>query len=224
LEPAALKSPDRAGAVAPKIDRQAGAAARPPSARQLERVKLRRRELAELTMQLMREKGFDALSVNELAERASMSIGGLYRYIKTKTDLLEMIYDQINLGLDQAMVQAAASARGIQDKLQAAFKVYWETCWDSAEPILMAYREWQSLPPAARRRYMDKEAQIGEFFGELIRAGVIVDEFRAVDERLLASEMILLAQMRALKGWGFGGRDRSAVFAEHWELIRGRLR
>jgi len=49
-------------------------------------------------------------------------------------------------------------------------------------------------------------------------------EFRKANERLLASEMILLAQMRALKGWAFGNIDRATVFAEHWELIRSRLR
>lgn len=175
-------------------------------------------------MRLVREKGFDALSVNELAEQASMSVGGLYRYIKTKSDLLVMIYDQINLGLPDGMIAAAASARGVGEKLKAAFRCYWETCWDSAEPILLAYREWQALPHDARRHYTEKEIEIGEYLGDLIRAGVANEEFRPVDERLLASEMILLAQMRALKGWSFGKRDRAAVFAEHWELISGRLR
>ena len=43
----------------------------------------------------------------------------------------------------------------------------------SSEPILMAYREWQSLPEAARHRYTEQEQQIGGFLADLIRAGVV---------------------------------------------------
>lgn len=192
--------------------------------RRSERVQARRRELAALTMQLVRERGFDALSVNLLAERASMSIGGLYRYIKTKSDLLEMICDEINLGMHERMLAQAAGVRGVAEKLKAAYQVYWETCWESSEPILMAYREWQSLPEAARHRYTEQEQQIGEFLADLIRAGVAIEEFRPLDERLLASEMIFLAQMKAVKGWALVARDRDVVFTEHWELIACRLR
>jgi hypothetical protein len=45
-----------------------------------------------------------------------------------------------------------------------------------------------------------------------------------VNERLLAHEMIMLAQMKAVKGWAFAPLDRATVFAEHWALILARLR
>ena len=198
-------------------------AAKPPLPR-TERVSAKRRRLGELTIQLVRERGFDTLSVNELAERASMSIGGLYRYIKTKNDLLEIVCDEINIDLSDRMAEASASAKGITAKLHVAFRVYWDMCWDSAEPILVAYREWQSLSASAQERYINQEKRLAEFLSDLIRAGVASDEFRPVDERLLASEMIMLAQMRAVKGWAFKGWPREAIFAEHWELILGRLR
>lgn len=189
-----------------------------------DRVIARKRQLIELTMQLVQEKGFALLSVNELAERASMSVGGLYRYIKTKNDLLEMVCDGINQGINQHMLEAATAVRGVPQKLQVGFQVYWEACWDAAEPVLMAYREWQSLPPEAQRRYISQEMQVSEYFGDLIRAGVASGEFRAVNSKLLASEMVFLAQMRAVKGWAVQDWDRADVFAEHWELIIGRLR
>lgn len=175
-------------------------------------------------MEMMREKGYNAFSVNDLAERAEMSIGGLYRYIKTKSDLLEIICDQINEGLYEQMVSAAASIGSSAERLKATYEVYWDTVWDSDEPVLMAYREWQSLPVTAQRRYIKQEAQIYSTLAEVITSGVESGEFRPVNAPLLASEMIYLAQMRALKGWAFNGLDKDAVFAEHWELISSRLR
>jgi len=174
-------------------------------------------------MQLVQEKGFADLSVNEIADRASMSVGGLYRYIKTKSDLLEMICDEINQDIDKRMAEATSNVRGVAEKLEAGFRVYWDACWDSAEPILMAYREWQSMPEATQQRYMAGETRVSQFFSDLIRAGVATEQFRSVDARLLSIEMIMLAQLRPLKGWALRDMSRSAIFAEHWKLIIGRL-
>ena len=46
----------------------------------------RREEPRELIV----ERGFDSLSVNELAQRCGISVGGMYRHIRTKTDVLVM--------------------------------------------------------------------------------------------------------------------------------------
>jgi TetR/AcrR family transcriptional regulator, cholesterol catabolism regulator len=189
-----------------------------------ERARQRRHHLSQVVMQLIQERGFDAVSVNEVAARAEMSIGGLYRHIDTKNDLLEMVCDEINDNLIEDMVAAAELELGVKDKLQAAIRTYWQRHWDAAPSILVAYREYQSLGEVAKQRYTAEERKIAEFFGDLIRAGVAVGEFRKVDDRLLAHQIILLAHMLALKGWVFEGRAREFVLAEHFDLIFSRLR
>jgi TetR/AcrR family transcriptional regulator, cholesterol catabolism regulator len=199
----------------------------PPKPRtgiRLERARQRRHHLSKVVMQLIQERGFDAVSVNEVAARAEMSIGGLYRHIDTKNDLLEMVCDEINNNLIEDMVAAADVAIGVKDKLQAAIRTYWERHWDAAPSILVAYREYQSLSDVAKQRYTAEERKIAEFFGDLIRAGVALGEFRKVDDRLLAHEIILLAHMRALKGWVYEDRTRDFVLGEHLDLIFSRLR
>ena len=190
----------------------------------VERARQRRQVLTEVVMELVKERGFDAISVNEVAERASLSVGGLYRHIGTKNDLLELICDEINLDLLADMTAAAAAARGVSAKLEAAIRVYWYRHWDCSAAVLIAYREYQSLSKEAKTRYRAEEQSLAEFFSDLIRAGVIVEEFRAVDDRLLASEIILLSHMRALKGYAFRGRDREAIVDDLLELVFCRLR
>ena len=175
-------------------------------------------------MQMVQQKGFDAISVNAVAERASMSIGGLYRHISTKSDLLEMVCDEINLSLLEEMIEAASAQKGAERKLAAAFKTYWARHWDSSSAVLVAYREYQSFSEAAKERYTGQEKKIAEYLSELIRAGVVLEEFRPVDERLMATEIILLSHMRALKAYVFKGKDRSEVFEHHLDLILSRLR
>jgi TetR/AcrR family transcriptional regulator, cholesterol catabolism regulator len=189
-----------------------------------ERAQQRRHHLSQVVMQLIKERGFDAVSVNEVAQQAAMSIGGLYRHIDTKSDLLEMVCDEINDNLIEHMIAATDTARGVEDKLKAAICTYWKRHWDAAASILVAYREYQSLGEEAKQRYTAEERKIAELFGDLIRAGVAIDVFRKVDDRLLAHEIIMLAHMRALKGWVFEGRRREEVLTEHLDLIFSRLR
>ncbi len=198
-------------------------AGKPGGVRQ-ERARKRRQMLTEVVMELVKERGFDAISVNEVAERAKLSVGGLYRHIGTKNDLLEIICDEINLDLLDDMKAAAAKERGASAKLEAAIRTYWYRHWDSSDAVLVAYREYQSLSKEAKARYRAEEQHLAEFLSDLIRAGMILEEFREVDDRLLASEIVFLSHMRALKGYVFKGREREDALAELLELVFSRLR
>lgn len=179
--------------------------------------------LTDVVMELVKERGFADISVNEVAERASLSVGGLYRHIDTKNDLLEIICDEINLDLLEDMKAAASGERGASAKLEAAIRTYWYRHWDASDAVLLAYREYQSFSKEAKARYRAEEQSLAEFLSDLIRAGVIIEEFREVDDRLLANEILFLSHMRALKGYVFKGRERDDILAELLEFVFSRL-
>lgn len=198
-------------------------AGKPGGIRQ-ERARKRRKLLTDVVMELVKERGFADISVNEVAERASLSVGGLYRHIDTKNDLLEMICDEINLELLEDMKAAAAEKRGASAKLEAAIRTYWYRHWDSSAAVLLAYREYQSFSKEAKARYRAEEQSLAEFLSDLIRAGMILEEFCEVDDRLLANEILFLSHMRALKGYVFKGREREAILTELLDFVFFRLR
>lgn len=148
-----------------------------------------------------------------------MSVGGLYRHISTKNDLLELICDEINLDLLDDLKAAAAAVKGIANKLRAAYALYWSKHWEASEAILIAYREYKSLSPESKQRYVDQEQQIAQFFADLIKAGALVDEFCEVDADLLAHEMIFLAHMRALKGWAMKSHAQEKIFQHQMTMV-----
>ena len=189
-----------------------------------ERARKRRQMLTDVVMELVKERGFADISVNEVAERASLSVGGLYRHIGTKNDLLEIICDEINLDLLADMKAAAAKKRGPSAKLEAAIRTYWLRHWERWDAVLLAYREYQSFSKEAKARYSAEEQSMAEFLSDLIRAGMILEEFREVDDRLLAHEILFLSHMRALKGYVFKGREREAILDELLNFVFSRLR
>jgi AcrR family transcriptional regulator len=184
----------------------------------------RRRQLAKVALRLIEERGFEALSVNEIAEEAGISIGGMYRYIRTKTDLLVMACDDIFGGLREQMLEAVSAEQGLENKLSAAMRVYWLACHDRQDLLRLTYREYRSLPPEAKKLYKRQELEIADVFRDLIRAGIIIDEFRAADDGVVAHEIIFLSHMNAFKNWALHGVDLDRLLTEHVELFVSRLR
>jgi AcrR family transcriptional regulator len=184
----------------------------------------RRRQLAKVALRLIEERGFEALSVNEIAEEAGISIGGMYRYIRTKTDLLVMACDDIFGGLREQMLEAVSAEQGLENKLSAAMRVYWLACHDRQDLLRLTYREYRSLPPEAKKLYKRQELEIADVFRDLIRAGIITDEFRAADDGVVAHEIIFLSHMNAFKNWALHGVDLDRLLTEHVELFVSRLR
>jgi AcrR family transcriptional regulator len=73
-----------------------------------ERSAQRRGHITAVATQQIMERGFENLSVNDLAAAVGISVGGMYRYINTKTDLLVMVCQDIYGGLRDQLGDLAA--------------------------------------------------------------------------------------------------------------------
>lgn len=161
----------------------------------------RRERIIEVASRQIIERGFENLSVNDLAAAIGMSVGGMYRYINTKTDLLVMACYDIYGELRDELGDIAASAQPIEDKLARAIDVYLCACQTKQAQIAMMYREYRSLPGDAQQEYKERERAVANVFADLIRAGIRHGVFSPVDVAVLAMDIIFLGHMPAFKWW-----------------------
>jgi AcrR family transcriptional regulator len=153
-----------------------------------------------------------------------MSVGGIYRYIKTKSDLLVMACEGLYGDLRDRIVEVATGEQRIQDKLRHAMQVYFDACTANRDLILLMYREYRHLPEDAQRRYQDREERIAEVFADLIRSGIRQGAFQAIHPDILACDIVMFGHMPALKGWSLRRYGNSVQLAqEQIGLILGRL-
>lgn len=182
-----------------------------------------RTKLIQTTIELTYRKGFEALSVQEIADHAGISVGGLYRHISTKSDLLVMACEDIFDGLKEEMIDAIQNEPSISEKLRKAMHAYGNTCFERADTIRVTYREFLSLPHEARARFKEQENEIAQVLQDIIRAGIYANVFVAVDDRIIALEIMFLAHMSSLKNWALHGYDISTIIDEHAKLFLSRL-
>ncbi len=69
-------------------------------------------EIYRTAAQIILRKGYDATSVNDIANALGMTKAGLYHYINGKKELL---FDIMNFGLDELEAEVVAPAQAIAD-------------------------------------------------------------------------------------------------------------
>ena len=164
----------------------------------------RSRQLLDAAARLMEREGSEAVSMQALAAEAGVSVGLIYRYFGSKTDILLAVITQV---LDAFAAQVPASiAEAGEDpvrRLAAAFAAYCRVIDEYRHAAVLTYRESKSLDAADRERIKRLEVETSQPLRDTVRAGVESGALRAADPDLVAYNLLLLAHAWALKHWYF---------------------
>src|SRR5690625_7565598 len=66
------------------------------SVKDIELVERRRKQIIESAITLFKDKGFHRTTTRAIAKETGFSIGTLYEYVRTKEDVLSLVYEAIN--------------------------------------------------------------------------------------------------------------------------------
>lgn len=119
-------------------------------------------------LELFSRKGFDAVSVGDIAGKLGITKGALYRHYTSKQDIFEKIVERM-----YKIDTERAKQHQLPEKLFAdAPESYCQICWDSVASFTTAqYHFWTQDPFAASfRRMLTIEQYSREDMGQLYRS------------------------------------------------------
>lgn len=146
---------------------------------------IKREAVLRTAAQLFNEKGFHAVSLDEVAERLNVTKPTLYYYVKNKDEILAECV-RSGLELMQAAIARSDRAGGTAvDKLVAAMRTYAEIVTMDFGKCLIRVGE-DPLPPESRRAVRRLKAEIDSEFRHLIEQGIAEGTLRDVDPKLAA--------------------------------------
>jgi AcrR family transcriptional regulator len=148
-------------------------------------------ELIEVATQVFYEKGYEAASLQDIADRLGMLKGSLYYYIQSKEDLLFDVISAVHReGL--SVIQARADTEG--DPLQRLENVivgHVEHTCRNLVPTTVFLHELSALPPERRQEVLGSEHAYQGVFRGLIELAQKEGLVRAdVDPRLAALSVL----------------------------------
>ena len=168
-----------------------------------------RQRLIEAARAVFRERGLDA-EMKEIAERAGVGIGTIYRNFPAKTDLIVAIIGEVVLTIREAL----AAANGITDPA-AALAVAIEHCVTVVErhgDLVMALFRDGGIPPECQAQF-DIGHELAPL-GAIIRRGIATGVFRADLDPDLTAAAIHGALMPLHSPRLRAGRSSAAIAAD----------
>lgn len=131
----------------------------------------RREEIVVAAAEIFHRKGYDATSIQEIAEAVGMLKGSLYYYIDTKEDLLFAVIEKAHqLGSDGLALSTAAGGDAIT-QLRRTVIAHMRNNLEHLEEIGVFFQDFRSLSPERRGTIVAERDSYERFFRGLIEQG-----------------------------------------------------
>ena len=168
-------------------------------------VEERRRQIAQAALHLIAARGIEKTSIREIAAASEMTVGNLYHYIGTRADIIHLA---INHGLDQVRklireIDDLCATMEPREALRAAIDRYIRYHHSNWEGTVFLYKEMGSFSPSLRLPVIEVNSHIHDAFIRIIKKGCKTGVFASVDIDMVASTIVSMGDMWALKRWQF---------------------
>ena len=190
-------------------------------------VEERRGQIIQAAFRLIAAKGIQKTSIREIAAASEMTAGNLYHYIGTREDILHLA---INHGLDQARklikeIDDLGETLEPREALTAAVDRYIRYHHTNWEGTVFLYKEMGSLAPSLRLPVIEVNAHMHDAFIRIIKKGCKTGVFTAADIEMVASTIVSMGDMWALKRWQFKKSYTLDKYIDHFtEMILGLIK
>jgi AcrR family transcriptional regulator len=156
-------------------------------------------EIYRTAAQIILRKGYDATSVNDIANALGMTKAGLYHYIGGKKELL---FDIMNFGLDELDEEVASPAKKINDaeeRLRFLIASHAQLVTRGNGAITILVDEVTALTPAQGRKITRRKREYFDYLRDLLEE--LKAKGRLHDVDTTAATFCMLGMINWLSRW-----------------------
>jgi len=161
-----------------------------------------RERLVKAAIKLFREKSYHATSVLDVAREAEISVGAVYLYIKTKSDLLALLFTEVVEEYKQRVYLISELDGTATEKLRIAIREYYSVLDKYHLRTEIMYHEYLSMEPDVRTYVRQVEEELETAVCRIVIAGIKSGELAQLDARLCARNALWLGHLWALNRGG----------------------
>ena len=171
-------------------------------------IDLRRKQIVEGAIKVFIAKGFHRATVREIAEEAGLTMGSLYNYIRSKEDIVYMVYDYVTKILRDEMFKAVEATKDPEERLKAALLQNLNAVYQYQDIIMFLYKESSALDKESLHTVLARETEYIAMFEDLMREyfkakGKRVDETRV---RIAGDLLSYIPVMLTFRRWSLRRR------------------
>ena len=133
------------------------------------RVNLRRKQIIEGAIKVFIEKGFHLATTREIAEASGITEGTLYNYVRSKEDIVYIVYDYITRILRKEFNDAIEDIDDPKERLMAAMRQNLTSIHNYQDLVMFIYKASTHLDKESLHEVLARETEYIESFEDLLR-------------------------------------------------------
>ncbi|WP_156915910.1 TetR/AcrR family transcriptional regulator [Desulfatirhabdium butyrativorans] len=170
------------------------------------RISLRRKQIIKGAIDVFTVKGFNSATTREIALAAGITEGTLFNYVRSKEDIIYIVYEYITQILRKDMEKAIAGITDPQERLKAALLQNMKTIDVYQDIIMFMYKESHSLDKESLYTVLAREAGYIEMFEELLTAYFGEKKMDPVKIKLAADLLSYIPVIVTFRRWSLKRR------------------
>jgi TetR/AcrR family transcriptional regulator, cholesterol catabolism regulator len=140
----------------------------------------RQAEVIQAAVEVFWQKGYQAASIQDVADRVGVLKGSLYYYIDSKEDLLWRAIEEVHEEWGKILGAATALDADPLEQIHAFMKLHIEWYLAKVKEITVFFREWQHLSgerlKTVKRRRREYEQVVRELLTSAQESGYVAPE------------------------------------------------
>jgi TetR/AcrR family transcriptional regulator, cholesterol catabolism regulator len=179
-----------------------------------------RKAIVKAAIDLFEKNGFHATPVADIAENAHLTVGALYKYIRSKHDILYLVTELQTEEIEAAVDRWLQSDEEPIEAVKGAIRDYAKIVDSNRKTVVIVYREMHNLDKDARRYLLAQESRLRLRLMELLSKAASAN-VRANHEQLMTitDNLLLLVHMWAVNHRVYAARQTIDDFIEMQTLL-----
>lgn len=180
---------------------------------------MRREDILSAAAQMFREKGYNAASMQDIADTVGLQKASLYYHVSGKQEILLAILDHALDLLNADMEQVVQKDLPPEEKLREAMRAYTHRLTSDADLAAVLLLEHRSLKPALRKKHIIRRDKFEGYWRQIVVEGVDQGIFRPVDPGIIG--FALLGVQNWMITWyrGEGKLTPDELADRFWDLF-----
>lgn len=159
----------------------------------------RKREILSQSQGILKDKGYAATSVRDIAKALEMEPASLYSHFKNKEDILKITCFEMADKFEIAVREVNDIYFNAEEKLRMAIKLHVEILTQNLDSAIIFIRDWRNLTGDALEQFTAKRNTYEAGIREIIQTGMDEGVFIETDKKF--ATLTVLSSVNWIVEW-----------------------
>ena len=159
----------------------------------------RKREVIAEAQKVLKDKGFAATSVRDIAKALDMEPASLYSHFSSKEDILKITCFDMAQKFELAVKEVNDIYFNAEEKLRMAIKFHVQILTENLDSAIIFIRDWRNLTGESLEQFIAKRNVYEVGIREIVQTGIDEGIFNETDKKFAA--LTILSSVNWIVEW-----------------------